>query len=449
MQTSTIAAISSAPGLGAVGIVRLSGPSALTILKKIFQPKNFHLPWKAQAMRLGKIHGPDNTEIIDEALAVYFPGPRSYTGEEAAEIYGHGGQVVLSLILQAALAAGAELAEAGEFTRRAFLNGRLDLSQAEAVGELIAAQSQAEIKLALRQLEGGLKEAVEPAYQSLVNALTQVEAALDFGEETDDLNLNTIANLLTDEIAPPLQKLLQDRQAGHLFKDGLKIALAGAPNVGKSSLFNALLEEDRALVSGIAGTTRDAVSSQTLWQGLRLELCDTAGLSQKPQDELDALGQERSLKVLAEADIILLVKDLSSPGEETKITSSPAQKVLEVWNKSDLPDATTLKKKISGLVVSAKTGAGLKELKDAILLSLQGQGEIKVPELVPNLRHQKILEKTLEKIQEALNAIIEGQVPEIVALELRTALDILGQISGHKSPDDVLGEIFGNFCLGK
>ena len=447
-QISTIAAISSAPGLGAVGIVRLSGPAALTILKKIFQPKNPHLPWKAQAMRLGKIHGPDNAEIIDEALAVYFQGPRSYTGEEAAEIYGHGGQVVLSLILQAALSAGAELAEAGEFTRRAFLNGRLDLSQAEAVGELIAAQSQAEIKLALRQLEGGLKEAVEPAYQSLVNALTQVEAALDFGEETDDLNLDVIANLLTDKIIPPLHQLLQDRQAGHLFKDGLKIALAGAPNVGKSSLFNALLQEDRALVSGIAGTTRDAVSSQTLWQGLRLELCDTAGLSQKPQDELDALGQERSRKVLTEADIILLVKDLSRPSEETEITSNPEQKILDVWNKSDLKNYDP-RQEVSGLVVSAKTGAGLKELKDAILENIAGQGELKAPELVPNLRHQKILEKTLERIQEALSAINDGQVPEIVALELRAALDILGQISGHKSPDDVLGEIFGNFCLGK
>ena len=539
---STIAAVSTAPGVGAVSIIRLSGPDSLAVLKRVFTPleaaaprmgvftlsgnlslsqgvaitsaaekrygqspssgNSFQSPpnfevWRPRQMRYGRIQDPENARLLDEVLAVWFPAPHSFTGEEVCEIQGHGGLAVTGLVLAAVLRAGAELAQPGEFTRRAFMNGRLDLAQAEAVADLVAARSAAEIGLAARQLAGGLSEKVEAIHRALFSALAELTADIDFGDDLEALDLFKLGERLRSEALTPLEKLLADGRAGRPFREGLRLALVGAPNVGKSSLFNALLGSDRALVSDLPGTTRDFITAGAAWSGLAVELCDTAGLSAAPRDELDALGQDRSRAQLAQADLVLWVRDSTRAGLEDEALDPaelPLDRTLLVWNKIDLapppgpewgnappqvvsaigrPDHCKQEFAISsdcksddlqctgfsrhqpyGLegrqtAVSARSGAGLDQLKAAILKLATGREDPSPPEVAPNLRHQAALTRTAAILAETLADLSAGQPADICALGLRSALDALEVILGRSTPDDILNEIFSRFCLGK
>ena len=447
-----IAAISTAPGAGAVSIIRLSGPGALAALRRVFRPAG-GAGWEPRLMRFGRIVEPDEGRLLDEGLAVWFPGPKSFTGEDCAEIQGHGGPAVTAQVLAAVLRAGARLAEPGEFTRRAFLNGRLDLAQAEAVADLVAARGAAETALAARQLAGGLSGRVAEIHQALFAALVELSADIDFSDDLEPLNLAALKDRLEGEALAPLEALLADGRAGRPFREGLRLALAGAPNVGKSSLFNALAGTDRALVSPAPGTTRDYITTEAVWDGLAVELCDTAGLSGEPVDELDALGQNRSRSRLQEADLVLWVRDSDrGPAADADFDPSllPAGRAIVVWNKIDLaPPPAPADPRDAVCPVSVKSGAGLTGLKAAILKMATGRDEPAVPEVVPNLRHQVALGRARDFVLASLAAIDQGLPPDICVFEIRSAVDSLEAISGRVEPEDVLREIFSRFCLGK
>ncbi|MDR0549977.1 MAG: tRNA uridine-5-carboxymethylaminomethyl(34) synthesis GTPase MnmE [Deltaproteobacteria bacterium] len=439
-STDLIAAIATPMGSGAVSIVRLSGPGLLSALAKVLVLKR-DLAKNPRQTLLGQVKA-QTGEVVDEVLAVYFPGPYSFTGEDCAEIQGHAGLVTPNLVLEALFAAGARLANPGEFTQRAFLNGRLSLDQAEAVAELVAAQSRSEAILANRQLAGALKEKVDPIGQKLTNVAATLTAILDFEEpwEADD---QTQLKAAIAELREDLADLLTLRREGRVFREGLKIVLAGPPNAGKSILFNALLGLDRALVSPRPGTTRDYLEATVNWEGLRVELIDTAGLWAESTDEIDLLGQDRTHKLLAAADLIVWLRDLTNPN------SPPAPKdveapVLTVYAKADL----TKDLDPSLLAISAKTGQGLPQLKKEALAKV-GLSRSRPPELVPNYRHQKALEETAAAVANAAQALEEGQPPDVANLEIGEALKALGQITGRVMTEDLLTEVFSHFCLGK
>ena len=441
---STIAALATPPGVGAVAVIRLSGPEARPILERVFQPLGRAVPWPPRRLRRGRLVHPLNGRLVDDGLAVWFPGPHSFTGEDSAEIQGHGGLAVSALALEAVLAAGAELAQPGEFTKRAFLGGRLDLAQAEAVADLVAARSAAETALAARQLAGGLSDRVEEIAGPLLSVLADLEAAIDFSEEISRPDLAAWSGRLKREVQPRLATLLVAGEEGRPFRQGFKVILAGAPNVGKSSLFNALLGTGRALVSPRPGTTRDYLTAETAWSGLRVELMDTAGLTAVPADELDELGQIRSREQLAEADLVLWVKDCAAPVE----TGPPLRgRVLVVWNKADL--ASPPADAGVDLAVSARTGLNLSQLKIMAVKLATGRENPEPPEVVPSFRHQAALRKSREYLEAALAAFDEGQPLDICAFEVRSALAALGQIRGRTTAEDILNEIFSRFCLGK
>ena len=448
--SSTIAAISTPPGAGAVSIIRLSGPAVLAVLGRVFCPAGRAETWLPRLMRYGRVIDPDSGGLLDEALAVWFPGPHSFTGEDCAEIQGHGGPAVTAAVLAAALRAGAVLAQPGEFTRRAYENGRLDISQAEAVADLIGARSAAESALAARHLAGGLSQKVAPIQQAVETALVELTADIDFSDDLEPLDLIRLKNKIQHGALEPLAKLQADGLAGRPFRDGVFLALAGVPNVGKSSLFNALADGERALVSPVAGTTRDYVTTTAVVEGLHLELCDTAGLSLNPADELDSLGQERSRGQMARADLVLWVRDAAQPVTEDNALAGadlPFGKTIAVWNKADLLAGQPFNQ--PGVLVSARTGQGLDELKRAIVQMAVGQQNPAPPEIVPSLRHQAALAETEKCLRAVVAAIDEGQLPDVCAFELKAALDALGQICGRSVPDDILNKIFSRFCLGK
>ncbi len=449
---STIAAISTAPGAGGVSVIRLSGPGSLAVLRRVFRPFGPPEDWRPRLMRFGRLFDPEGDQMLDEALAVWFPAPRSFTGEEVCEIQGHGGVAVTALALAAVLKAGAELAAPGEFTRRAFMNGRLDLTQAEAVADLVAARSAAETALAARQLAGSLSVRIEAVRRALFSALAELTAEIDFGDDLDPLDLSDFQTRLTEEALGPLEKLLADGRAGRPYREGLRLALVGAPNVGKSSLFNALAGTDRALVSSRPGTTRDFVTTEAAWEGLAVELCDTAGLSERPLDELDALGQERARAQLARADLVLWVRDCAADGawrDGGRLAAWPAGRTIVVWNKRDLASPPATDDGRPAVAVSARTGEGLPELKAAILKLATGRDDPAPPEVVPNLRHQAALDQARRFLAAALEGLEAGQPPDICSLDLRAALDSLDPICGRSAPDDLLAAIFSRFCLGK
>ncbi|MDR3037990.1 MAG: tRNA uridine-5-carboxymethylaminomethyl(34) synthesis GTPase MnmE [Candidatus Adiutrix sp.] len=452
---STIAALATAPGAGAVAIIRLSGPESLAVLERVFQRPGGASPWPPRRLCRGRLAHPESGRLLDDGLAVWFPGPRSFTGEDSAEIQGHGGPAVSALALEAVLAAGAELAAPGEFTKRAYLNGRLDLAQAEAVADLVAARSAAETTLAARQLAGGLSARVEEIAAAVFSALVDLEAGLDFSEEVAGPELTALADRLGREVQPRLTALREAGRAGRPFRYGLKVALAGAPNVGKSSLFNALAGAERALVSPRAGTTRDYLTAEAIWNELRVELYDTAGLSAAPTDELDELGQARSRERLAEADLVLWVRDCAAGPRATAAEPEPGldpERTVVVWNKLDLappPPAGSLPGAPLELAVSARTGLNLPALKAAVVKLAIGRENPDLPEVVPSLRHQAALARADEYLRATLAAIAEGAPPDICAFELRSVLNALGDIRGLTTADDILNEIFSRFCLGK
>ena len=437
-------------------MVRLSGPEAIAIAGRIFQPHTPRTPpFPTHQLILGQIISPDNGQVVDEVLLSAMHGPHSYTREDVVEINCHSGYTVLQEILHLALQQGARLANPGEFTLRAFLSGRLDLTQAEAVLEIIEARSGAGLKVAAGHLSGGLGKKITELRESLLDLLAQVEADLDFGEELPFLHYAELIpdlQILHAETAVLGQSYVQ----GRLLREGLQVVLAGRPNVGKSSLLNQMLQTDRALVTDIPGTTRDVIAENLVIQGLPVCLLDTAGLRQA-LNKVEELGIERTRQHLSQADLVLYLIDASQPwqAEDTQqLAALAGQPALLVLNKADLPPKiieTSLPATWPHPVVkiSALTGEGLSALKEAIFQAGMGTAGPITPQVVTQARHKQHLERCREYLSLALELIKAGQPPELLALELQAGVQELGAILGLEIGEDVLDRIFSRFCLGK
>jgi tRNA modification GTPase len=437
-----IAALATASGAGAVGMVRLSGEALADCLSKVLASFRTALQ-SPRTMVLSPVVSPSSGKALDRALAVFFPGPSSFTGEDCAEIHCHGGSAAPRLVLEAVLSAGARLARPGEFTQRAFLNGKLSLDQAEAVAELVAAQSEAEALLAVRHLEGALSKSVAPIFHELKAVCADLLAALDF---LDDEWTGADQALLLSKLSSLSEKLgglLASAREGRIYRDGMRVVLCGPPNAGKSSLLNALLGRERALVSPKPGTTRDYLEAAVSWSGIRVELVDTAGLREEGADELESLGQDLARRELERSDVAVWLKDLSDP-EAKDPPLIPGAKLLVALSKSDLAPSLPP----GALAVSSVTGSGLDGLKEAVL-ALAGAEGGPGPEAAPNLRQSRALEECQKSLNSAVEGLKSGTPLDIAYLELSAALAALGLVTGATMTEDLLEEVFSRFCLGK
>lgn len=447
----TIAAIATPPGNGAVGIIRLSGPRALDLLDQVWEGATRPRTFEARRIYYGKI------PHLDSALAFWMKAPSSYTGEDVVEIQGHGGRRVLELILERLLAAGARLAEPGEFSKRAFLNGRMDLTQAEAVADLIKASHSRAVQLAERQMEGDLSRYVGQLRNEMKVMRAQMEAMIDFPEDEDvqGLHENEIVERV-DRIGVRIDNLIQTYQEGRYLKDGIRVAILGKPNVGKSSLFNALLGEERAIVHAEPGTTRDTLEEVLELDGLAVRFIDTAGI-RLGEGAIEAEGIRRAQEKLKLADLALVVFDLSRPLDEDdrkvlvlvdQALEEGQVKVLRLYNKADLPPA--FDPPPAGIVISAIQKDGVHKIKRVLLENLMAH----IPTgdggpLLTNVRHRTALQKGLEALLEVRKACIERKGLECLVADLSVSMDHLGEVTGEVSNDEILGEIFSKFCIGK
>ena len=457
-ETDTIAAVSTPPGRGGIGIVRISGPQAVSIAGQLVSLRQ---PLDHARARLGDVldDAPargENGALIDQAVVTFFAGPNSYTAEDLVEVAAHGSPVVLELLLRRALGLGARLAEPGEFTERAFLSGRMDLTQAEAVRDLIEAQTLTQARQAASQMGGALSRRVAPVKQSLVELVAILEAGIDFAEDDVEVTQGSEIARRIGEITGPLRALEASFARGRIVHDGLTLAIVGRPNAGKSSLFNRLVERDRAIVTATPGTTRDLVTERISLDGIPLELVDTAGL-RETAEEVEQLGIARSREALADAALVLVVLDATQPlnEEEWRLLSTIADRpALIAINKCDLaPEgpsdtlrATT--SKLALLRTSALTGEGIYALRERILELATG-GAASEPGMLTSMRHHRAVATALEGLDAAANANAGGIPHEMILIDLYRSLWALDSLTGQTTPDDVLNLIFSTFCIGK
>jgi tRNA modification GTPase len=454
----TIAAISTPLGRGGIGIVRLSGKDAIKIADRIFiSPKKKKLKqMPGHTILYGHVVNPLNKEVIDEVLVSLMKAPNTYTKEDIVEINCHGGTVPLRGVLELVLNSGARLAGPGEFTQRAFLNGRIDLAQAEAVLDFINALTDQGRKTAMTQLRGGLSKKLGTMREQLIELTAFVEAHIDFPEEDiESLSLKNMEKKAL-RIQKSLKRLIDSSRYGVILREGLKTAIIGRPNVGKSSLLNALLEHDRAIVTEMPGTTRDVIEEYLNIKGVPVKIMDTAGI-RNVENIAEKEGVKRSLHAMEDADLVLLILDGSSALQKTDIEligkSNPTNTIF-VINKIDLPQKINSKFKIQNskfpiVSISAKKGPGIDDLKSKIVDTvLHGHIESNA-DVVTNIRHVHALEKALASINAFLTAVTNKTSPEFLSVELRDALDAIGEIIGITTPDDILNKIFSNFCIGK
>lgn len=457
----TIAAITTAPGTAGVGIIRISGSQSAAVADRVFRSKNKTMLAERPTYAVTYGHIYDGKEqLIDEALALTMWEPRSFTGENVVELQCHGGTVVLRKVLELVLRNGARLAEPGEFSKRAFLNGRLDLSQAEAICELITAKTEKGVQAAAVNLVGGISDRVKELRQKIIEITAYLEADIDYPE--DDFERLEPAELAArvSVLIQGLEKLLASYENGKIIRDGLKTVLVGRPNVGKSSLLNALLQEKRAIVTNIPGTTRDVIQEYYNLGGIPLILHDTAGLRQT-EDEVEKIGVEMTWEVIKEADLILYVIDSTtdySSEEEEFLQDLPAEKTLVLINKIDLVEEHEENnwQHIQSLnrypivYISAKEGLGLNELTEKISQRFTDPDqEINIEPLLTNLRQKEALSHAYESLQSAVGGIMSGLDADFVSIDLRSAWESLGEVSGDTLDDDIIGQIFSQFCLGK
>ncbi len=459
--TDTIAAISTPPGRGGIGIVRLSGPDAVSIASQLVR---LHQPLEHARARLADVLDASgaNAPSIDEALVTLFGSPNSYTSEDLVEIAAHGSPVVLELLLRRALELGARLAEPGEFTQRAFLAGRIDLTQAEAVRDLIDAQTLTQARQAASQMGGALSHRVAAAKQSLVELIAMLEAGIDFGEDDVDVTPQAEIAKRMGEISPPLAALEASFARGRIVHDGLTLAIVGRPNVGKSSLFNCLVERERAIVTASPGTTRDLVSERISIGGIPIELVDTAGFREGARElleEAEQLGIRRSHEALADAALVLVVLDATQPlndEDHRLLVAIEGRPAIIALNKSDLvlnvnELASKLQPALSGhsaLSTSALSGEGIPALRE-LILSLATGGAACEPGILTNLRQHQAITTALSALADAVRANA-GAIPhEMILLDLYRALWALDSLTGQTTSDDILNLIFSTFCIGK
>jgi tRNA modification GTPase len=461
VETDTIVAISTPPGRGGIGIVRLSGPEAVSIVTPMLRLKN--PPAHAQArfaeiLDISQRHAQyaQDPEKIDEAIVTLFAAPNSYTGQDLVEIAAHGSPVVLELLLRQAIDRGARLAEPGEFTQRAFLSGRLDLTQAEAVRDLIDAQTLYQARVAASQLGGALSRRIQPAKDALITLIATLEAGIDFAE--DDIEVIPNAEILkqVQAVRTQVAPLEASFARGRIIHFGLTLAIVGQPNVGKSSLFNCLVERERAIVTATPGTTRDLVAERVSLGGIPVNLVDTAGL-REATDEAEAIGIRKSREALAEADLILVVVDATANSfaqERELFTTLEGRPAIGVLNKIDLLQKahdeyplTRLGREI--VPVSAKTGEGIGELREKILEIARGPGISEQFGMLTNLRQHQAVSAAVQAFDAAASSTTQHIPHEMVLLDLYAALRALDSLTGQTTSDDILNQIFSTFCIGK
>ncbi len=457
----TIIALATASGAGAIAVLRVSGPEALTISNTLF--KSIHnknlLNQPTHTVHLG--HIVDGDRVLDEVLVSIFKNPQSYTGEDVVEISCHGSSYIQQEILQLFIRKGCRAAEAGEFTLRAFLNGKMDLSQAEAVADLIASDSAAAHQIALQQMRGGFSSEIKNLREELLNFASLIELELDFSEEDVAFADRKQFEDLLHRIVNVLKYLMDSFATGNVIKNGVPISIVGAPNVGKSTLLNALLNEDKAIVSNIAGTTRDAIEDELIIDGIKFRFIDTAGIRQT-DDTVESIGIEKTFAKMAQSQVIIQLLDASviEKVNTTDVLSSiaktkaqyPEKETLVVLNKMDLADKTLVSKifsELNPICMSAKTGEGVELLKTKLLDMVQTGKLSNNDTIITNARHYDALRLALENIQNVQEGLQTGLSGDLLAIDIREALYHFGRITGEISTDDLLGNIFANFCIGK
>ena len=459
-EFDTIAAISTPPGEGAISIVRLSGEQAISIADAVFQSgKKKLIDVSSHTIHYGHIFDPEKYQMMDEVMVSIMRKPKTFTREDIVEINCHGGIVVVNQILQLVLRKGARLAEPGEFTKRAFLNGRVDLSQAEAVMDLIRAKTDKAMNLAINQLDGNLSRLIRQLRQEILETLAQVEVNIDY-PEYDDVEELTTRLLLekANQVQKQIQALLQTAQQGKILREGLSTAIIGRPNVGKSSLLNHLLREEKAIVTDIAGTTRDVIEEYVNVRGVPLKLVDTAGI-RETEDIVEKIGVERSRKALSEADLILLVLNQSeslTTEDKQLLDITSGNKRIILLNKTDLPsrinqeDLVPYLENEPALPISVLTSEGLDQLEQAIAdLFFGGNTGDKDASYLSNTRHIALLEKAEHSLAEVIQGIESGMPVDLVQIDMTRCWDYLGEIVGDSVQDELITQLFSQFCLGK
>ncbi|QTJ38982.1 tRNA uridine-5-carboxymethylaminomethyl(34) synthesis GTPase MnmE [Dolosigranulum pigrum] len=460
MDFDTIAAISTPPGEGGIGIVRISGDEAIEIADKLYSMgKKSLADQDTHTIHYGKVVNPKTGDIVDEVMVSVMRAPKTYTREDVVEINSHGGILAVNKVLQVVLNNGARLAEPGEFTKRAFLNGRIDLSQAEAVMDMIRAKTDRAMHVAVDQLDGQMARLIRDLRQKILDTLAQVEVNIDY-PEYDDVEEMT-SQLLEDkarEVKADIQKLLETAQQGKILREGLATAIIGRPNVGKSSLLNTLLRQDKAIVTDVAGTTRDVIEEYVNVKGVPLKLIDTAGI-RETDDEVEKIGVDRSRQAIQQADLILLVFNQSeklTAEDEALIEATKGQNRIILLNKTDLDQQLNVDK-LSQLIAndpivstSMMTQAGMDELQDKIAeLFFSGQTGERDATYVSNTRHIALLEEAEDALSEVLNGIALDMPVDLVQIDMRRAWDLLGEITGDSVQDELITKLFSQFCLGK
>lgn len=457
---STIAAISTAPAIGGIGIVRMSGKNCFEVLEKIFKPKNPETIENITGYRIkyGTIVNPETNRVVDEVLVSYFKCPKSYTAENMCEINSHGGIVVLREILELCLKNGAELAKPGEFTERAFLNGRIDLTQAEAIIDIINAKSTREAQESANQLEGYLSRKINEIREKIMDIMVNIEANIDYPEYDVEEVSNKDAENKLKEIENELIKLSKTFENGKILKEGVKIAIIGSPNAGKSSLLNSMLKEERAIVTDIAGTTRDIIEEQISIEGIPFKVIDTAGI-RDAKDKIEQIGIEKSKKAANEADVILAVFDSSVPlnDEDREILNLlKHKKSIIVLNKTDLKQIVNNEcKEIQDvntevINISLKNNEGLERIYES-LVKMFNLNQINLDNelTITNIRHQELINKAIESTRMALNDLNNSMPIDIISINIKEILEHLGEITGDNVSEDIIKSIFAKFCLGK
>jgi tRNA modification GTPase len=458
----TIAAIATGIGPCGIGIIRISGSEAIAVAGRIFKSPSKLSPsqFASHTVHHGLLVQPETGEEIDDALLTVFKGPSSYTGEDVVEISCHGGSVTLRKALDAVFSSGARPAEPGEFTKRAFLNGRLDLVQAEAVNDIIRAQTDQAQKLAIRQLDGELSREVSGIAESILSVLSRIEASVDFPEDVDEPDCLELASE-TEEMISKLDELISTSDRGRIYREGISLAIVGRPNVGKSSLLNALLRQSRAIVTPVPGTTRDVIEETININGIPVVAADTAGL-REASDEVERIGVELAEKTMAAAGIVIVVLDVSSaiPKEDLEIVKRAGDHTIVALNKMDLlpiEEAGEVIQKteeqlgdVASAPISAANGTGILELEDKIAeLALGGKVETGESECVTNLRHKQAMVSARESLKSALETMRKGLPIDLLSVDFVGARMSLGEITGETASEDLIDRIFADFCIGK
>jgi tRNA modification GTPase len=456
-DTPTIAAISTPPGAGGIGIIRISGPQCLPLLQTVFRPHCTSCSFLSHHLYYGRIVRPVDGKIMDEVLAVYMGSPRTYTREDVVEIHCHGSFLVLQNILELILSLGITLAHPGEFTKRAFLNGRIDLTKAEAVIDILSAKTRKGVDLAQEQLAGALFSRIDSIRNELIQIRAVVEVALDFpDEDVEIVNREQVLDQIRKNVERPLRDLLQSADTGRIFREGISVVIVGLPNVGKSSLLNTLLQEERALVTAIPGTTRDTIEEVVDIEGIPVRLVDTAGIREHA-DEVEALGIERARTLINLADLILFMVDGSQKitGADLDLLETIIHKpLIIVINKIDrgedgCGEVEIFKDKVL-VKVSAKKQMGITELRRSIFrMVTTGKEQWQEDACAPNIRHKNALVRAVRACELVEDGLLNGLTNDLLAVDLQECLDQLSDIVGETTTEDVLDAIFSKFCIGK